>query len=152
MFASRSRLYYAHPMSDYGTEHERRVEAALARRFTVVNPNRPEHQAEARVRRMAYFLELVEGCEALAFQRFPDGTLGAGAALEAAHALKHGKPVFEIREDGYVLLPVMELTDVLTVEQTRVALRRFRAPDQGHDSAATATKFPSSPTPDIPIP
>lgn len=119
------RLYYAHPKSDYGTHHEHAVERELARSYLVVNPNRPNHQAAGKDQGMAYFVALCGGCDVLAYERFPDGTTGAGVAKEAGHFFELGRPVYEIADAGRALIPVRALTNVLDVEQTRSALRRF---------------------------
>lgn len=120
------RIYYAHPVSDYGTRRESAGVRLLTREgWWVENPNQPHHATGYAREGMEYFRGVVRGCDAVAFQRFPDGTLGAGVAREASWALEDGKPVFEV-VDGR-LVPRAEVPAALSVEETRERVRRFRS-------------------------
>lgn len=130
---SKPRLYYAHPITSYRTEEERRIIKALSQDYELVNPGahvidgkNPQAEyarykaegaagmkvtdpltGEERTRQgMDYFFELVEGCDTLALSTFEDGSLGLGVAREAELALKQGKTVFhaKIDEAGHVVL------------------------------------------------
>jgi hypothetical protein len=106
-------VYYAHPISTYGTPVEQRDLALLkALGLTVVNPNTPEHDSGYRRNGMPYFGILVQECDCLAFRAFTDGSIPAGVAQEIQ--MLGAKPVFE--------LPSAVVRRTLTVEATRATL------------------------------
>lgn len=109
------KVYYAHPITLYGTPAETRDIATLeALGFEVVNPNTPELDAAYKERGMEVFTPVVESCDALAFRSFPDGSIPAGVAQEikVIHALN--RPVIE--------LPHMIGNRILSLENTRCYL------------------------------
>lgn len=109
---NKKRVYYAHPVSLYGTKQEDRdVSTLINLGFEVVNPNHAIHQDGYERSGMIYFTELVRSCDALAFRAFPDGSIGAGIVYEIGDAERLQKPVFE--------LPVGILSRGLTIAQTR---------------------------------
>lgn len=66
------RIYFAHPITDYGKEREGNVLTWLeADGWEVENPNLPHHQTGYAGEGMVYFEKLAAGCDALAFTRFP---------------------------------------------------------------------------------
>lgn len=90
-------IYYAHPVTDYGTEQEARDIATLeALGFEVANPNAPENEEAYKKDGMNHFLRMVDDCDALAFRTFRGGSIGAGVAKEIFRAMKAGKPVIEM--------------------------------------------------------
>jgi hypothetical protein len=104
------KIYYAHCMSLYGTRQEDRDIALLkSLGFTVVNPSDPKHRA-ASDGEMAYYKNLVKGCDALAFRGLSDSMITAGVAGEIQTARDSNKPIIE--------LPSSVLQRYLTVEQT----------------------------------
>jgi hypothetical protein len=122
--------YFAHHVSDYDSERESAaVKVIESYGYDVVNPNSPEDDAAYKERGMIHFTERVLGCAALAFQRFPDGKVGAGVAKEIATAAKDNKPVFEVTDDAIFYETHMESIEgaVLTVDETRERLRGYRA-------------------------
>ena len=76
-------IYYAHPLSIYGTPQEKRdLELLAALGHTVLNPNGPQHDAGYRAEGMAYFNRITEPCHGVFFRAFPDGSIPAGVAKE----------------------------------------------------------------------
>lgn len=126
------KIYFAHSVSEYGTEFEAAVVKALKSDWLEVeNPNAPHHQEGYRQHGMAYFEGVIAQCDALAYLRFPDGAIGAGVAKEIASAANDGRPVFEVRvHEGaiHICASAPKPGPVLTVEQTRLKLGRAVAP------------------------
>lgn len=122
------RIYFAHPVSEYGTPFQAAVLKELASSWhEVESPDAPHHQEGYRVGGMAYFEGVIAGCDALAYLRFPDGTIGAGVAKEIAAAAGSGKPIFEVHTAGgaiHVSASCPKPGPVLTVDQTRLKLGR----------------------------
>lgn len=120
--------YFAHHITDYGTEREKdAVDAIVWHGFEVVNPNSPEHDRGYKEKGMEYFLGVVATCDALAFQRFEDGQIGAGVGSEIMTAVELEMPVYEIKDDDLELVDGEEAAyDALSVDETRALLRRIR--------------------------
>jgi hypothetical protein len=110
-------IYYAHPLTLYGSKQEGRdMLTLLSLGFTVCNPNDPVHEAAYKKdgeKGMAYFASVVRTCDALAFRGLPDGSVPSGVAKEIQWA--EDKPIIE--------LPGRVLRRTLTVALTREALR-----------------------------
>lgn len=145
---SRLTIYFAHPMSDYGSDREKRaIDALELAGFEVVNPNSEEHERMVQAIRqgvngdpgehiMRYFCRIACECEAIAFQAFPQGNVGAGVAKEVHEFVVSGPggPVFEVLEIELLrgLVTVLEPTSsvdprrVLSVAATRELLRQMR--------------------------
>jgi hypothetical protein len=97
------------------------------------DPDTPEHQAAYHSAGMSHFMDMVAGCQALAFLRFTDGAIGAGVGLEIARALQLGLPTFDIsagRLEPVHVLPVPLLSREQTRERTSrlLAEKRLAAP------------------------
>lgn len=125
--------YFAHPISEYGTAKQKKAIAFIKRMgFSVLNPDTIAHQVgykAAGVKGMDYFVNLVKKCNALAFLRFPDGTIGAGVGLEIKTAFDTGLPVYEIEfEDERMDLTLMHNMPIpiLSVTATREKLKQYR--------------------------
>ena len=144
------KVYFAHPVSDYGgTERQSRaiatIEAFFAGTsdtsafssdipFELVNPDHPDHQEGYRRDGMDYFRRLMDGCWHLIFMRFPDGSIGAGVGAEIKAALSRSITVYEVHHDT-IYRPVDAMpTPVLTVEQTRATIQNLRK-EPAHDPA-----------------
>lgn len=83
------KIYFAHPVSDYGSEYERLCIKAIFSKWPdagVVNPNSPFHEREFKKRGMEYFLEVVRGCDLVVATPFQDGRFGAGVWAEIQEA------------------------------------------------------------------
>ncbi len=138
-----TKLYFAHPVSTYGTADEAQMIAALAQGgFDVVNPSGKAHQDKVLELRgkfndvaiasreiMVYFVEVCNSCDACAALPFPDGKLGAGVVKEMQSFFDRGLPVYEAAFAGGVLrleqLAEMPAARVLDVETTRAYLKRL---------------------------
>jgi hypothetical protein len=125
-----TKLYFAHPMSSYGSEDETQIVATMtAQGFEVVNPADAAHVAASRkifsdVLRetgqkdkasstvMDYFISVAAACDACVFQTFPDGSVSAGVAKEVQGFLDQGKTVLEVKPEGeaVMLTPVASLS------------------------------------------
>lgn len=122
--AGRPTCYFAHHITDYDTEREQMAVALIeSHGFAVVNPNTPEDQIEYKKRGMQHFTERALGCTALAFQRFPEGQIGAGVAKEIGTAIAGGKAVYEVTDEELVEF----FSGALSVDDTRALLKEIRA-------------------------
>lgn len=118
------KVYLAHPVSEYGSERQRKIVAVIeASGRTVENPDRPYHQAGYKEHGMRYFEDLVCNCDELAFLRFPDGAIGAGVAKEIEAALRSGMRVYDASGGALAAIDGMMPEPVLSVEETRDRLR-----------------------------
>lgn len=127
-----SKIYFAHPVTDYNTEREARgVRTLELVGYEVINPNGSEHENSYSKEGMEYFKRIVKGCGALAFMRFPEGQIGAGVAKEIGWAHEEGSPVFELSDEGRRMSyrsiePITLEPDVLSVDATRALIRSLR--------------------------
>jgi nucleoside 2-deoxyribosyltransferase len=124
------KIYYAHPLTMYGSEREKKDLLLLAQLgFEVYNPNQEavtkqylaararQEQNEAFDAFAHVFKPLVLACDGVAFRAFGDGRVGAGVATECNWAVVDGRPVFE--------LPTYVRTRFLTVSETRARIRKM---------------------------
>lgn len=133
------KMYYAHPMSYYGTAAEQADLALIAdASFEVINPNAVWADEAVRVEKaagrggMAPFEKVIrEEADVIAVRPFNDGRLGAGVAKELFEAIIWGKPVYVLGKGpaGVERLaqhpnPRSLLVGVLTVDETRRRVRR----------------------------
>lgn len=139
------KVYFAHPLSDYDTQFERRVLGFLeASGFAVENPNQDKHERAYRTLRdhgnvsdsgaFAYFTRLVHGCDAIVFVRMPSGSVGAGVYKEGEEAAVHGMPVYEVRVDEHGMRLIQcdrSPLPVLSIEETRAQLKTLYAAPNG---------------------
>jgi hypothetical protein len=110
------KIYYARPISLYGTKQdERDLKFLEAMGFEVNNPNKAELVERYKTEGMEVYFQLVRDSDALAFRAFPDGKLGAGVYKEILVAQESGKLVIE--------LPTITSARVLSVEDTREYLK-----------------------------
>lgn len=130
--------YFAHPVSDYGTQAERRILDALALNgIAVENPNQPHHQEGYAREGMDYFLERVlPACTGCVFLPFPGGLVGSGVAMEVEHFAERRCQVLEVGLDpglGVYLLTCRGVPEsrVLTREETRGATKLLRSLPNG---------------------
>lgn len=114
--SGKKKVYYAHPISTYGTPVEQRdIDVLKCLGFEVVNPNTPDMDAAYRAHGMGVFKALVVSCDLLAFRAFPDGSIPAGVAQEIGIMQTENRPVIE--------LPCGIVARTLNVEATRETLR-----------------------------
>lgn len=128
------KIYFAHPVTDYGTERQAKAIAGIEdyfiadlgfRSFKIENPDQPHHQAGYAAQGMEYFLSVLQGCTHLAFMRFPDGSVGSGVATEVLWAHTCCLNVYEVFDGRIYPAPHMP-TPLLTVEETRATIARIR--------------------------
>lgn len=94
----RRRVYYAHAMCTYGELDEWRELRHIRRelsRISVVNPASYDGHPLKQTDTVGFCLKLVEHCDVIVFARLM-GKITAGVGKEVNHALKIGKPVFEL--------------------------------------------------------
>lgn len=126
------RLYFAHPVTSYGTQQEADAIADISRNLArpplweIVNPNEPSHDEGYARLGMPYFIELCDGCDECVFMAFPSGKVGAGVAAEVQSFLDRGRPVSEYR--GSSVSSAVESIEgrVLSVEMTRWQIAEIR--------------------------
>lgn len=129
----KKRCYFAHHVTDYNTEREMAaIEVIESHGFVVENPNSPEHDAEYKQHGMQYFVDVVTGCDALAFQRFPEGQIGAGVAKEIGAAAISGLSIFEVTDNMLTAVDVIKsvfdnaIGPILSVDETRSLIKSIR--------------------------
>lgn len=128
------RCYFAHHVTDYDTEREKAaIEVIENHGFAVENPNTPEHETEYKQHGMQYFVDVVLGCDALAFQRFPEGQIGAGVAKEIGAAAIGGLSIFEVTDNVLTEVDLIKsvfdnaIGPILSVDETRALIKSIRA-------------------------
>lgn len=121
-------VYFAHPISDYGTTWEAAAETAISLAlpgFEIVNPNQPDFDDGYRVRGMQFFLDRCAECDAVVWSPFPNGLVGAGVAKEVASFAVSGAAMMLGRDLRLVYgWPAAAL--ILSVEQTRALIAHYR--------------------------
>ena len=128
-------LYFAHPVSQYGTPLEAKVEAMIQKAFpayTIENPNTAEHEANYNQEGMEYFVTLCNELQGLCFTTFLDGSMGAGVYKEIESFIRRGVPVHGILFPDNKVIAVSSMDDlkdvpVLSVEESRAKVKAERA-------------------------
>lgn len=126
------RLYFAHPITDYGTERQEKAIASITAYFADVgrpikleNPDQPHHKAGYAVSGMEYFKGVVEDCQGLVFMRFPNGAIGSGVGREIRWALVDNLWLYEVF--GGTIYPLHDMpTPILTADETRALIAEIR--------------------------
>lgn len=120
-------IYLAHPVTDYGGPRQlQAIELLRSNGWQVENPDQPHHTAAYRQHGMKHFTEVVADCDGLAFLRFPNGSIGAGVALEIEMALRRGLPVWDISNDRLESVGTMMPTPILSIDETRSLIVSIR--------------------------
>lgn len=120
-----TKIYYAHPMKLYGTPWEQQELTQIRKRFPrrrIVNPASYEGHPEKLQDTVGFCLKLVEKCEVIVFRRF-FGKVTAGVGKEVNHALRLGKPVYEISNGRFK--PVSTRQSYISRERTNRLYDRF---------------------------
>lgn len=106
------KVYYARPISLYGTHQDKRdIEIISKMGFELVNPNKEELQERYKKEGMDVFTQAVSDCDALFFRAFQDLKISAGVKKEIDKAIELGIPVLE--------LPTIIERRILSVDGTR---------------------------------
>lgn len=95
------RIYFAHPLTDYGMPHEARCLEEIAANwpgYEIVNPNQGDHHVAYQIQGMPYFYELVKTCDLLIAVPFRDGEWGMGVWAEAEAMARKGGQVFQLHK------------------------------------------------------
>lgn len=129
------RIFLALPVTQHGTADEATIIDRLGKDWEVVSPNTPEHSEAYRAKGIEYFDDVVRSCDAIAFQHFPDGSMGAGIAKQVEVARQAGMQIFVVSVCGPgdqflvtgEVLQDADLGPVLTVEETRAKIAAIRA-------------------------
>lgn len=99
------KLYYAHPMSLYGSKIEQSdLKTLESLGYEIINPSDPKIVEECNNYKekhgndniMNYFSDLVIKSDCLVFRSFPDGKIPSGIVAEIKTAIDNNKPVFEL--------------------------------------------------------
>lgn len=112
------RVYYAHPISMYGTQEEMREISLIEEKFRdviVVNPAIFE-QVPKGDDIMEFYFNLVRDCETVVFKRLL-GKVSAGVGKEVNFALQTGKAVYELNKGQFS--QVTQVVEPISVEETR---------------------------------
>lgn len=143
------KLYFAHPITDYGTATEAVWLQYLEQHpktniYSIINPGDEMYQRAIVAisdgkRRMQYCLDLVDTCQALAFVSFPawinsETPIGAGVWQEIERAHSDGKNIFWLQggRAGHscTLVQITDLTRIqrlrLSVAETQIYLDKIR--------------------------
>lgn len=141
------RIYFAHPISQYGTDTEARILRELSvDGVQVINPSSraisqafETYRAENPDNYMQFFKDLCNRCNAVAFTTFEDNwaaesvpsvsrRVGAGVWLEVNTFFERGLDVFYVNLDADGNYSLKQISDwngftLLNVDQTRALLR-----------------------------
>ena len=126
----KGKLYFGHPVNVYNTPDEKRLCEIISREFPnaeLENPNSLVHDEgykkwkQEKGSGMKYFFEeVLPQMNAGIFLPFEDGLFGAGVYGEAEHLNKGlGKLVFEISLEGKINIMTLDISRMLSVEETR---------------------------------
>lgn len=110
-------IYYAHPVSIYGTLLEKIDLETIEKVFyygEIYNPNCKDCEDGYKKEGMEYFKNKVKSSKLLVFRSFTDGKISSGVAKEIEWALEDNIPVIE--------LPTY-YDRKLSVEETRVYIK-----------------------------
>ncbi|MCX6746705.1 MAG: hypothetical protein NTU63_01060 [Candidatus Pacearchaeota archaeon] len=127
-------LYFGHPINFYNTPKESELISIIKREFphfVVENPNQPNHDEsyhkwkEEKGNGMAYFYEVVlPRMYAGVFLSFEDGKFGSGVFGEAKVLDNQKKPIYEITTKGIITPMLIDITRVLSIEETKERVHR----------------------------
>lgn len=133
------RVYFAHPIVEYGTDREWRALKEISRAFKgyeVVNPGDQDWQASVmgaiRLLHMDFFDAVAAKCDALVFMSYADGKVGAGVYSEIQAAARAGRKIYEVT--GTANRVRITRVEWKTIEPLSVAETKERT--YGHESKA----------------
>ncbi len=131
-----NKIYFGHPIDIYNTEKEKDLIEDIKKGFpeyVVENPNQPHHAEGYKIWKektgygMDYFFkEVLPKMEAGIFLPFEDGKWGAGVYGEAEFLYERGKPIYEIDLEGRIKEMDLDMSRVLSIEETRA--RVYKSP------------------------
>jgi hypothetical protein len=124
-------VYFAHPMSDYGSLLEARILIHLDKWTRgmggVENPNKVKHALGFREQGMTYFDKVIlPHIWGTVYMAFPCGWIGAGVGYEIRRCFDKGLPVFQVHRKTLMVEPKKRMPrNVCTVEKTRELLKVY---------------------------
>lgn len=123
------RLYFAHPLNDYGTEREKKCLKLIKQEFPsseIVNPNSKMSTEMYKLFGFVYFEMLVNTCERIVAVPFPDGEFGAGVYREMQIMENNHGPIYAISKN----IDSLTTFNVLAVRPLSIAETRWRVHDK----------------------
>jgi nucleoside 2-deoxyribosyltransferase len=124
------KVYYSHPMLNYGKEQEKNDIGKIERKFgraQIVNPadTKPQDMGNCS-NEMEFFFRQIDNCDVVVFRRFGN-IITSGVGQEINYALGKGKSVFEITDKGFkkVTKPVDFISRELTRELYSKELKKL---------------------------
>ena len=96
-----TKIYFAHPVSDYGKERETfclKLIQGNSEDCLILNPNQKEHNEAYKTQGMTYFEQLALSCHIVAVP-FEDGEWGMGVWREAESVARKGGRIFELNPE-----------------------------------------------------
>lgn len=129
------KIYYAHPINLYDTPLEKDIERMIQLSFyqLVENPNQKHHAEGYQLYKemygngMKYYLdEVLPKCLSVVSVPFPEGTFGAGVAMEHNFITKNGGSgyVYDVNKGLYSLERVPEII-TLSVDETKERVYKY---------------------------
>lgn len=121
------KIYFAHPMSHYGTEYEKMCLENIQNVFPkaeIVNPS-DEHHVETykswKKHGMRYWKQLVAGCDAIVFATYKDGEVGMGVYTEIMEMVEYNGFIFEVDHLGVGVVSLDTVYNIrpLSIQETR---------------------------------
>jgi len=97
------RLYFAHPMSEYGTKREAKALKAIKKRWPyakLFNPNHKKHQEGYETMGWLYFETLASSMDVVVAMAYPDGEWGMGVFAEMKSANNRNSELLQVHDDG----------------------------------------------------
>lgn len=123
-----SRIYFAHPMTSYGSVSELRSLKLMRTLFDhVVNPSERQY-SQLCGNNMKEWEKLASQCDGIIFMAFEDGSIGSGVAMEVSKVFSQGKPCFQISPQNGAIHPISSWpgkANILSIDQTRSRVRSF---------------------------
>lgn len=118
------KIYFAHPVSDYGSLREKECLEQIQKHFPgaeILNPNQDVHNEAYLTEGMAYFERLVMACDCVVAAPFADGEWGMGVFREAETVSRKGGKVFELHKS----LREIDIKDIrpLSINETKRRVR-----------------------------
>jgi hypothetical protein len=135
------KVYFAHQISDYNTEFEKKCLAAIRRHFEIglnssweiVNPNDKVHENAYRQIGMSYFRELARQCDICVAVPFKSNRYGMGVFSEIQAMAEQGKNILTVdRDDFGVYELAWRSIAPLSVEQTRKRVKKEREENEAN--------------------
>jgi len=123
------KVYYAHPMVEYGTRREREELNIIRRKAPdaeVINPARYSGDPGKTHEHMEFYHGLVDECDVVVYSDVEGEFISAGVGEEVGYALEKGKPVYRIDHNTRRLVRVYGEAKHLSRTGTRLLYRTMK--------------------------